>query len=295
MRRNQAPPVSRIVSGLFRTIAIDESDIERLRQELAQNREFDARTLFERINTNKDSHITAEELLKFMNDHYVKKPTLEKCQALIAEFDSSQDGTLQYDEFLNVIMPAANQSLRDYCLYGRRVPSYYTEQSRPLPVSVSSMISRILERELNLQDKRTEARLDLFKHVDHSKYKTFHEMSRGQVTVNMATLIIYLEDNGFHPRTEDLEAILRRCDHDADRCISFEEFCELTELPEGGTPDDESMIHDTKTNMENPDRLELKETVEQSPIKRSNSNARLDGETKENIEESWERKEYERQ
>ena len=30
-----APPVSRIVCSLFRTIAIEESDIERLRQELA--------------------------------------------------------------------------------------------------------------------------------------------------------------------------------------------------------------------------------------------------------------------
>ena len=112
---------------MFKTIAIDESDIERLRQELAQNRDFDPRALFERINQNNDSHITAEELNDFMNDCYVKKPTVEKCQQLISEFDSSQDGTLQYDEFLNIIMPAANQSLRDYCLYGRRVPSYYTE------------------------------------------------------------------------------------------------------------------------------------------------------------------------
>ena len=111
----------------------------------------------------------------------------------------------------------------------------------------------------------------------------------------MATLIIYLEDNGFHPRTEDLEAILRRCDHDADRCLSYDEFCELTELPNTDGFDEESIIHDTKTNMENPERKEIQETVNQSPMKRSNSNNRLDASTKENIEESWERKEYERQ
>ena len=46
----------------------------------------------------------------------------------------------------------------------------------------------------------------------------------------MADLIFYLENNGFYPRTEDLEAILRRCDHDADRALSFEEFCEITEM-----------------------------------------------------------------
>jgi Ca2+-binding EF-hand superfamily protein len=36
-----------------------------------------------------------------------------------------------------------------------------------------------------------------------------------------------LDQQGFYAKTEDLEAILRRCDHDADRSISFEEFAEI--------------------------------------------------------------------
>ena len=36
-----------------------------------------------------------------------------------------------------------------------------------------------------------------------------------------------LEKNGFYPRREDIEAILRRMDHDANRQISYDEFCEL--------------------------------------------------------------------
>ena len=47
----------------------------------------------------------------------------------------------------------------------------------------------------------------------------------------MTDLTSYLDQNGFYPRTEDLEAILRRCDHDADRFFSYEEFCELVEVP----------------------------------------------------------------
>jgi hypothetical protein len=35
-----------------------------------------------------------------------------------------------------------------------------------------------------------------------------------------------LELNGFFPRREDLESILRRCDHDANQNISFTEFVE---------------------------------------------------------------------
>jgi len=74
---------------------------------------------------------------------------------------------MNYDEFLNVLLPATNPGLRDTCLYGYRVPSYYTHPSRPLPVSVVSMAVRILEREKNFQRRRDEVRLELFKHVEH--------------------------------------------------------------------------------------------------------------------------------
>ena len=43
----------------------------------------------------------------------------------------------------------------------------------------------------------------------------------------MPDLIYYLERNSFFPRREDVEAILRRCDHDANRSISYSEFSEL--------------------------------------------------------------------
>ena len=48
----------------------------------------------------------------------------------------------------------------------------------------------------------------------------------------MPDLIYYLERNGFYPRREDIEAILRRMDHDANRQISYDEFCELTVVNE---------------------------------------------------------------
>lgn len=88
------------------------------------------------------------------------------------------DGTMGYDEFLNCFLPAANMSLRDYCIYSKRVASYYTSGPH-LPVSVSSMAVRILEREKNMSRKRNEVRMDLFKNKDHQKLKTFQEISRG--------------------------------------------------------------------------------------------------------------------
>jgi Ca2+-binding EF-hand superfamily protein len=228
-----------------------------------------------------------------MAENYVKDIEVQQCQDIIAEFDSSQDGLMNYDEFLNIVLPAASMSLREYCLYSKRVPSYYNDPNKPLSVAVSSMVVRILERERNLSKKRSEARMALFKNQDHQKLKTFHSISRGQTAISMSDLIYYLEQNGFHPRTEDLEAILRRCDHDADRYLSYEEFCELVEMPAEENEEGEE-DPDAKANMNSPERKELQESVKQAePLKRRNSNEKLDGQPKESMEESVARKEHE--
>jgi len=90
------------------------------------------------------------------------------------------------------------------------------------------MANRILDKELKYKNILTESRKQLFKHKDYQRRKTFNDISRGLPYISMSDLIYFLENNGFYPRTEDLEAILRRCDHDADRALNFEEFCEVT-------------------------------------------------------------------
>jgi Ca2+-binding EF-hand superfamily protein len=238
---------------------------------------------------NKNSKISAKEILDFLKDNFIKHITLEECQGIVTEFDSSLDGSLNYDEFLNIFLPAANANLRQYCLYTNKVASYYTSNKRPLPVSVTSMAVRILEKEKTLVNRRNEIKRDLFKHKDHQKLKTFHSLSRGRLDISMQDLIMYLESNGFHPRTEDLESILRRCDHDADRALSFDEFCEVIEinpeLNEADIVEDNGIILDG--NKETTLKKDLKESVNTSSLrKRRNSNDRLDGEPKENIEEA---------
>ena len=57
--------------------------------------------------------------------------------------------------------------------------------------------------------------------------EVFAQIARGRNEINMTDVIWFCERYGFQPSTEDLEAILRRCDHDADRALSFEEFAEL--------------------------------------------------------------------
>lgn len=219
-------------------------------------REFDPQNLFDRINANRDDHITAEELHKFLADNFVKNVTVEDAQSIINEFDSSADGTMQYFEFQNMVLPAANQSLRDYVVYGRRT---YQDPKQPLSVQVSSTFIRILELEIKYAQTLKNLRMELFKNSDFQRNKAFNDASRGLTFINMSDLIYYCEQNGFYPRTDDLEAILRRCDHDADRSLNFEEFCEIVELnpSDQDDPEGQSVNQDAKAFNNSPGKQEI--------------------------------------
>ena len=110
--------------------------------------------------------------------------------------------------------------------------------------------------------------------------------------ITMPDLIVYLEDNGFHPRTSDIEAILRRCDHDADRAFTFEEFSELVDLPghENIAEDNGIVLH---TQDGSPVKKDLTDAVNRSSLRKRRNSNELDNAPKETIDEAQARKEAE--
>lgn len=53
-------------------------------------------------------------------------------------------------------------------------------------------------------------------------------------------------------------------------------------------------MHDTVGNNNSPQRKEIQNAVNETALKKSNSNDRLDAQPKEDIEQSWNRKEAEK-
>ena len=89
-------------------------------------------------------------------------------------------------------------------------------------------MTRLLDKEMQLQRQRLESQRQLARCSDFIKVRAFDAIARGFHAISMPDLIFYLEKNGFYPRREDIEAILRRMDHDANRQLTYDEFCELT-------------------------------------------------------------------
>ena len=60
------------------------------------------------INKKGDQKISGHELNQFLIDNNVKNRTVQESNELINEYDSSRSGNLQFDEFINIFLPAGD-------------------------------------------------------------------------------------------------------------------------------------------------------------------------------------------
>lgn len=109
--------------------------------------------------------------------------------------------------------------------------------------STLKQVGDLIQKELRFLRTRAELKRELMGHPDFLKSKYFNVISRDKVFITVDDQIAFLEYNGFRPTTEDLESILRRCDHSGDQLLSYSEFSELTAFvenlstsPYGGSP-----------------------------------------------------------
>lgn len=194
--------------------------------------EFEPTKAFNLLDSRKIGYVDAHDITQFLKAHYVSAE-FEDAQKIVTEYDANLDGTLTFAEFSQLVLPAANSGLRAIAEQ-RRYGAYFNAHI-PLPYDCVNLIVRLFEKEIILQRHCNEGKLVLTSSPDFIKVRAFNEMSRGFHSVCVPDLIHYLERNGFFPRREDVEAILRRVDHDANQMISYEEFCELTRVVNSAT------------------------------------------------------------
>ena len=101
-----------LLKDFFMAIANGELDIENRRQKLAGNAEFEPYSTFVRIDRNGDGHVDAIDLKAFLCDNSRSTYDVPECEFLIKYFDVDGDRALNYTEFLQMILPCDNLTLR---------------------------------------------------------------------------------------------------------------------------------------------------------------------------------------
>lgn len=57
-------------------------------------------------------------------------------------------------------------------------------------------------------------------------------IAKGKDNITVEDLIEFLRKHGPSPRQGEIEAILRRCDHEGNQKLNYQEFCEATSCNE---------------------------------------------------------------
>jgi Ca2+-binding EF-hand superfamily protein len=154
---------------------------------------------------------------------------LSEAEAVVREFDGNLDGRLNYAEFTQFALPATSFSLRDIALKRPNAALLnYSYKYKPLPYYTLRQLAELFEQEMRFLRSRGDTRRQLIRHDDFVKSRYFNLLSLGKDYITVDDLIYFLQKNGLRPLTEDLEAILRRCDHTGDQTLNYTEFSELT-------------------------------------------------------------------
>lgn len=197
------------------------------RQDLARHPDFEPMKLFQHLDVNNNGEISCREIFDFMNKQFLS-PRMVDADDIVREYDGTQNNMLDFEEFCQLMLPSTNPNLRHMASTRRHSPYY--KATTPVPYEVLSLFTRLMDKEMQLLRARAESKRQLASCQEFVKVRVFDSIARGYHAIGMPDLISYLERNSFFPRREDIEAILRRCDHDANRQISYAEFCELASL-----------------------------------------------------------------
>ena len=126
-----------------------------------------------------------------MFDNFIKGVSEKVVCEVITEFDSDQDGHLTYDEFLNIFLPAANESARQYVLYNKKQSS-----GDMVSPQVIKLATKILELEKDMATHKIDARKDFTKHPGFKVEDAFKLISGRYSYITLQQLTQFLEIEG---------------------------------------------------------------------------------------------------
>ena len=128
---------------------------------------------------------------------------------------------MSYTEFMNLVLPSTDATLKTGTINRNFVPSY------SIQIDVEAALVRVLMKELEGIRQMEWARRDLAAKYDFNVQRAFRTIdanNSGFITnLEMKT---FIEKYNNAPLSEEVNAILRKLDKDGDNMVNYNEFVE---------------------------------------------------------------------
>ena len=229
------------LSKILLTLADGEASVEVSRQVLGNQLGFDAYQVFRLLDTEGKGYIDSVNLVDFFRRHSIYSSSFE-AQQVIYHYDSDLSATLNYAEFLNLIVSERNSFLRNSYISSSR--SYDT-----VPYDIELSVLRVLEKELDLVKSLSAGIRDINLRYDFNVIDAFRALDvLGLDNINSESVRKFLIRNFVTPSKQDVLNIVKRLDLDRDYRVTYTEFKNLfTSYSAGYTSSPSTLITTTST------------------------------------------------
>eukprot|EP00331_Platyophrya_macrostoma_P011184 CAMPEP_0176412876 /NCGR_PEP_ID=MMETSP0127-20121128/4383_1 /TAXON_ID=938130 /ORGANISM="Platyophrya macrostoma, Strain WH" /LENGTH=561 /DNA_ID=CAMNT_0017792587 /DNA_START=46 /DNA_END=1731 /DNA_ORIENTATION=+ len=216
------------VADLLEAIAEGEIKAEIQRLVLAEKYSFEPYSAFKRIALAPRSYITSTDLHEFLLENKVTV-TSGECRDLLNAFDADKDGSLSYNEFLNIVLPRTDPVLRKRVTLRETYPLRDDER---LPYDIEYALTRLLEEELNAIQRTESLKGGIHASADYTAGRVFNTIDYDAKNyLIFEDFADFSDDIGRGLSEKQIDALIRRLDSNQDGRITYSEFIAALSYP----------------------------------------------------------------
>ena len=205
----------------FTTIKEVDAQIEEIRYELCQNQNFIPKALFNSIDLEHKNYITLNDFRIYLNNHHLNFE--EQClRRLIHNFDKDKDFSINYQEFLGLILTKSNSSLAKNV--SQRI---IQNENYRIDSSIENAFIQLLQLELNLVKTLSKIADDIKYSNNFTTYEAFLAITKDEKYITYENLGEFLRDYKINIDSYGPYNLMCRLDADGDGKISYQEFIDI--------------------------------------------------------------------
>ena len=205
--------------SFFMNIKSIDDNIETIRVALCSQMDFNPTQLFKYLDLKNKNFLLLNDFVKILNEMQI--PFDEKnLRSFIHNFDKDNDFSLNFQEFLGLILPKKNLELKN------RVLSLVNNSfiSCTISINTKNIFGKLLCEELELVKNCLKTAKICRNSFGFTSYEAFIEISGNDKYITEKHLYNFLIRNNIAISSNDIHQLMFRIDADNDGNISFNEF-----------------------------------------------------------------------
>ena len=207
----------------FMSIKSIDDNIESLRLALCYQNDFFPNQLFHYLDRKNKDFLLLNDFVKFLKELQI--PFEEKyLRQVIHNFDKDNDFSLNFPEFLGLILPKKNNDLKNKILFNRNNNSYLSDF---ISTNTKNIFGKLLCEELELVKNCTQTAKYCRGSIGFTIYESFIEIAGNDKYITENHLFNFLKKNNINISNNDMHQLMFRLDADNGGRISFNEFEEI--------------------------------------------------------------------